>query len=124
MWKTLIAALFVCALSAPFAAQTVEFSVDLSALGWGPLSIPQKINTDGDADTREYLVRSLRTNQYRVLAVRPEQPGGLCVGDWFSAADHWMAVVEVQTAGAYSTLMVRDRFGKDTEIRLDTPICR
>jgi len=81
----LLAAGFVGLCANMSAAQTVERSYDLTAAGWGPVTITP-IDADGDPATEEWAVRQPATlvdgqfvEAWRVVAIR----GRLCVGEWF-----------------------------------------
>lgn len=115
-------ALVFVLLSSPVFAQTVEGTLDLSALGWGALDAPESIETDGDFATREWLIRSLDTNRLRVAA---ERPSGLCAGPWFSPRAHPFAQVWTERIGLVHKLLVRSSIGANvvTVIALDTPTC-
>lgn len=111
--------LLVLALAVPVSAQTVESTIDLAALGWGPVEIPAKINTDRDTTTQEWLVRSVTTRMYRVVALRD---GGLCVGDWFFPTIGW--TVETKMTPDPATFETLDLFGVMRTVKIDTPVCQ
>ena len=117
-------ALLVLVFSASTAsAQTVEATLDMTALGWGPLSLPQLVETDGDLSTTEWLLTRPSTtrilaNEMRVVA---ERNGTLCAGEWFAAVPIG-ALSSVQRRGLTHVLVVKD--GTSAKIvRLDTPVC-
>lgn len=67
-------------------AQGPITQMDLSTLGWGYVSQPVAIETDGNPATEEWLVGVLFTARKRVVAVRP---GGMCAGAWFEVGAEW-----------------------------------
>lgn len=102
-------------------AQTVEAVIDLNALGWGPVTGPQSVETDGDLTTFEWLVRRLFTNQMRVVAERGD---GICAGPWFDpAAGDAQTIVTVQRRGLTHILVVAPPRGQALIVSLDTPVC-
>lgn len=108
----------------PASAQTVESKIDLSSLGMGRIDMPEPIETDGDFTTREWLIRSLETNQFRVVV---ERDGQACAGEWFDPRPHPFASVAVRRVGVVHKLLVRFSLsGSDavTVVALDTPVCR
>jgi len=106
------------------AAQTIESTLDLSALGWGPIETPIAVETDGDLTSREWLIAHTHTGQWRIVA---ERPGRLCVGQWFSplfGGTPFDTIAQVQRVGMIHKVVIR-RIGSDvvTMVRLDTPAC-
>lgn len=111
---------FAFALStSPVFAQTVEAVLDLSALGWGAVNMPDPIETDGDFSTREWLVQSATTGELRVVA---ERNGVLCTGTWFRPSSHIFITVALRRVGVVHKLLVRDR-DNTRIVALDTPDC-
>lgn len=119
-----LAVLFVCSpASAP--AQTVERTIDLSALGWGTIEATPA-ETDGNTQTEEWVAHSYDTNQWRVVAVRPE---GLCAGPWFlppGVGTNPFIGVEIITVAGRSKLKVSGGVYAQTFtlIALSTPDCQ
>ncbi len=116
-------------LTVPAHAQTVETIIDLDVLGWGELDLPKAVDTDGDTDTREWLVRPLSQwsgqPMYRVAAIRD---GRVCAGPWFHVApDPTLPLfvdVSLQLVGRTHKLVIRQGANpKVTIMTLDTPSC-
>lgn len=118
MRSVLIAAAFAL-VSSTAQAQTREYSLALDALGWGALLTPISIEVDGNLDTREWLVQSRQSGEYRVVA---EQGASVCAGAWFHARRSWLSAVSVQRIGLVHKLVV-DTLGVIDIIRLDMPAC-
>ncbi len=114
------ALVLVLVLSVPVAAQTVETTLELSSLGWGLLDTPHSVETDGDLATREWLIRSLETNRFRVVA---ERDGRLCVGAWFAPMPTLFGSAALQRIGLLHKLVARTFSGTFTVVSLDTPAC-
>ena len=114
-------ALLVLVFSASTAsAQTVEATLDMSALGWGPLALPQSIETDGDLNTFEWLLkRATWTVMLPEVRIVAERDGGTCSGPWFTLPS---AAWSVQRRGLIHIIVAQD--AQDVKIiRLDTPVC-
>lgn len=117
--------------TAPAGAQTVESTFDLDLLGWGALEPPQAVETDGDVDTREWLIRpAFQAGAAPLFRVVTERNGALCAGDWFNANGpeskftYPLTVVSVQRVGRLDKLVVRQTGGTVVRIvALDTPVC-
>lgn len=110
---------FVALLGIALPAQTVERTFDLNALGWGPVSAPLAIETDGDLATLEWLVAKSFSTEKRVVA---ERNGGLCAGPWFSPTTSLVASIDVRRVGLIHKLFVTE--GTITkQIALLTPTC-
>lgn len=118
-------ALLVLVFSASTAsAQTVEATLDPTTLGIGAIEVPQAVDTDGNEGTQEWLVKSVMTLDYRVIAVRAD--GSLCMGDWFPARTQsgWFLPPTVQKIGVVHKLVSRDMItGLITVTGLSTPVC-
>lgn len=119
--RAILALAFASLMLVSASAQTVESTLDLSALGWGGLDTPEPIETDGDFTTREWLIRSYETNLFRVVAELGE---GLCAGPWFQPKSHPFSPVALRRVGLTHVLLVRE-VGRDvvTIVRLETPAC-
>lgn len=116
-------------LAVPVYGQTVESVVDLSALGWGELSMPRAIETDGDLSTREWLVTPLVQTYpdplFRVVALRD---GAICASAWFSVTPEpnvpRYVEASVQRVGAVDKLVVRQGASPLIYlVALETPHC-
>jgi hypothetical protein len=113
-----------------FGDQTLERTIDLSGLGWGKLSRPLPVDTDGNPHTNEWVVQSAelpRLGQWRVVA---ERPGGLCIGEWFDPRESPASAITLVREGGRDKLLVSHGsafdFGLGQRydlIRLDTPAC-
>lgn len=103
--RVLIAAVVLTVSSVVVSAQTVESTIDLSALGWGTIDVLEPVETDGDLATREWLIRSMEINQYRVIA---ERPSGLCAGAWFDPRTKPFSAISVKRVGLLHKILVRD----------------
>lgn len=116
--------LTVCVLVASLvtvSAQTVDRVIDLTALNWGRLEIPMGIETDGNPATIEWLVQSLDTRQYRVVA---ERNGGICAGPWFAVNVDLFQAVRLEKVGPVHKLLVAVMGANQiTQIALLTPSC-
>lgn len=120
--RAILALAFASLMLVPASAQTVESTLDLSALGWGGIDTPEPIETDGDFTTREWLIRSYETNLFRVVA---ERGGTICAGPWFNPKPHMFAPVALRRLGVTHVLLVRAVAQEVvTIVRLDTPSCR
>lgn len=119
--------LTVCVLvlfAAPASAQTVEAVLDPLSLGVGAIEVPQAVETDGNEATQEWLIKSVMTLDYRVIAVAAD--GRLCMGDWFPArtVPGWFMPPTVQKIGNVHKLVTRDMIsGLITVVGLTTPQC-
>jgi hypothetical protein len=103
-------------LSSSAFAQTVERTIDVTAMGWGPVQV-HAVETDGDPTTEEWLVSQLpwqwldgrwhRFDLYRVVAVRDNAP---CIGDWFDPRppSNASVLVDVARRGAVDKLLMHD----------------
>lgn len=128
MRYTLLVALLLMA--APAGAQTVEATLDLTALGWGELDTPQSIETDGDLSTREWLIRPVVNAGVPMFRIVAERDGRACAGPWFNANGSDAAfsflttLTSVQRVGLVHKLVVR-QMGSSvvTVLALDTPVC-
>jgi hypothetical protein len=113
-----------CALvvaAATASAQTVERVIDLGGLGWGRLEVPTGIDTDGNPQTVEWLIQSLDTYQYRVVA---ERNGAICAGPWFAAGTSLFQAVRLEKVGPTHKLLVTTMGAATvTQIALLTPAC-
>lgn len=104
--------------------------MDLAGLGWGALDVPQSIETDGDLNTREWLIRPAVDNWVPMYRVVAERNGAACAGPWFTvpSADATPTFLgtrlTVQRVGLVHKLVVR-RMGSDlvSVVALDTPVC-
>lgn len=114
-----VLAVAVVLAGATMAAQTVESVINLSAFGWGPISIPQAIETDGDLTTREWLVRRLFAADMRVVA---ERNGGICAGPWFVPST-LNNTSTVQRVGLVHKLVSQRSDGRVEIMSFDTPHC-
>jgi hypothetical protein len=128
MRYTLLIAFLLAAV--PAQAQTIESVFDLSVLGWGALDTPQSVETDGDPDTREWLVRPVSQVGRPLFRVVTERGGLLCAGDWFNANGpeskfmYPLTLVTVQRVGRFDKLVVRQNGSSVvTVVALDTPVC-
>lgn len=122
--RAILAAVVIVVVSSAAHAQTRESVIDLSALGWGTLEIPEPIETDGDLATREWLIRSTDTSRFRVVA---ERAGTLCAGAWFNPQPHTLTHVSLRRVGVVHKLLVRDTWNGAnavTIVSLNTPACR
>lgn len=105
----------------PVSAQTVDRVIDLGSLGWGRLEVPKGIETDGNPATTEWLVQSLDTYAYRVVA---ERNGGICAGPWFQAGTTLFQAVRLEKVGPTHKLLVTTMGAAQiTQIALLTPSC-
>jgi hypothetical protein len=131
--RCVLAAVAFSLFAVPATAQTVERTIDLSALGWGKLTKPLPVDTDGNPATREWVVQSAdfdngRLGHWRVITERAE---GLCVGDWFDPRRTPSSSAHLVTEDGRDKLIVSHgsilSFGTDGRydiVRLDTPRCR
>lgn len=122
MIKTLV---LVLALATPAVAQTVTSVINLDDLGWGPLETPRPIDTDGSPFTTEWLVQSIATRAFRVVALRN---GSVCAGDWFSPRDlafgHPFTSSTVQRLGMTDHMLITSVGNpRVVVVRLNTPDC-
>lgn len=119
--KSLLTACVLVASLVTVSAQTIDRVLDLSALGWGRLESPKGIDTDGNPATIEWLIQSLDTFQYRVVA---ERNGGICAGPWFSAGGNLFQVTHLEKVGPVHKLLVSVMGANQiTQIALLTPSC-
>lgn len=118
-------AVVLALIAAPASAQTVEAAADLTELGWSALGLPLSVETDGNFDTREWLIHRNGLNggkpEYRVVVTHHEQP---CAGDWFTLPVSRFATVSIQRIGVIHKIVTREA-GADTVyvVALDTPVC-
>jgi hypothetical protein len=135
MPKVIALVVALLALSSPAFAQTVERTIDVSAMGWGPVQV-HAVETDGDPATEEWLVFQLtwqkpaedkwrRFDLYRVVAVRD---GGPCIGDWFDPLPPNSDGIQVTIArrGSVDKLLMHDFAGGTYRLHvvgLTTPVC-
>ena len=83
--------------------------------------MPKGIETDGNPNTIEWLVQSLETYQYRVVA---ERAGGICAGPWFQAGTTLFQAVRLEKVGPTHKLLVTTMGSPQvTQIALLTPSC-
>lgn len=121
--------LFCILLAGPVSGQTIDFTIDLSALGWGELDTPEAIETDGDSSTREWLIRPLNQThpdpQFRVVAIRG---AAICASAWFSVtptpSTNLFLHTAVERVGTVDKLLVRQGASQRVDfINLNTPQC-
>jgi len=113
-----VMAMVVVVAGATMAAQTVESVIDLTSFGWGPLTVPQSIETDGDFATREWLVRRAFSPEMRVVA---ERGGTACAGPWFTPTTN--GTTSVQRVGVIHKLITQLPDGRVEVTALLTPSC-
>jgi hypothetical protein len=101
--------------SLPVGAQAPMVRMDLAGLGWGVISQPVSVDTDGDPATEEWIIGGLFTSQKRIVAMRPQ---GLCVGPWFTVSPEW--TLQVRGGRTVYTRLVWPVFDVMT---LQTPVC-
>ena len=116
-------ALVFALVAVPAFAQSQRTTIDLSAFGWGTVeAFP--VDTDGVPFTEEWAIRSFDTNQWRVVAVRPE---GLCVGAWFAVSDGSNPFIGTQLVRVGATDKLKVSTGVYSQVftlvSLDTPPC-